>query len=149
MTTNHSGSGGAMPSFLSDVLTVGGVHQDDITRLEQVLDLHAAALHQGRPAEPAGPMFGSSDAGADLDLQTMRAYTHVREAVDQLVLGLQKYRENIVMFAKDYDETDTAIGGDLSKRQQNLTAIESCTAQDDFHDRSVAACEPPSSGSEG
>jgi hypothetical protein len=131
-------------SFLSDVLTVGGVQQDDIARLERVLDLHAAALHQGRPPEPGGAMFGGSPAGADLDLQTVRAYEHVREAIDELVAGLHGYRDNIVKFARDLEDTDGGVQGDLSSRTAALEAIESCTTAGDFHNRDV--CAPPADG---
>jgi hypothetical protein len=126
-------------SFLNDVLTVGGVHQDDIARLEKILDEHATALHQGRPDEPSVAMFGGSSSGADLDLQTMRAYDHVRKAVDELVLGLQGYRENIVRFARDYDVTDTEVHGDLTVHKQAIDAIEGCTTPTDFHDSNVCA----------
>ena len=133
-------------SFLDDVLTVGGVHQDDITRLEQILDQYATGLHQGRPHQPTVAMFGGSASGADLDLQTMRAYEHVRTAVDELVLGLQGYRDNIQKFARDYDDTDGGVQGDLVVRKQTLEsikAIEVCTAPTDFHNKN--ACAPPTS----
>ena len=128
-------------SFLSDVRLVTGVHQDDITRLEKVLEKHATALHEVRPAEPTVAMFGGSPAGADLDLQTSRAYEHVRKAVDELVLGLQGYSENIRKFARDLDETDGGVGVDLSARTKTIDAIESCTAPDNFYNNNV--CAPP------
>jgi hypothetical protein len=131
-------------SFLTDVLTVGGVHQDDIDRLEQVLATHASELHAGRPEEPTVALFGGSPAGQDLDLQTSRAYDHVRKAIDELVVGLTAYGDNIKQFARDFDVTDTTIGVDLSSRTQVIQSIESCTTPNDFHNTNT--CAPPTTG---
>lgn len=90
-------------------------------------------------------MFGGSDAGQDLDLQTSRAYEHVQKAVDELVLGLQGYSDNIKKFARDLlDDTDGSVGADISTRTQAVDAIpviEGCTAPTDFYNTNV--CAPP------
>jgi hypothetical protein len=135
-------------SFLIDALVVGGVKQDDITRLEQILDAHARQLHAGRPTEPAGAMFGGSWSGKDLDFQTMRAYEHVRAAIDELVAGLQGYGDNVRKFARDMEDTDTGAGTSLTARRQAIENVEGCTTSGDFHDDNNVCQVPASDGGE-
>jgi hypothetical protein len=122
---------------------VGGVHADDIERLERILDTHADSLHKGRPAEPAGAMFGGSSAGQDLDLQTQRAYDHVRAAVDELVAGLRGYGDNIRKFARDMEQTDVDNGTSIATRTQAIDRVESCTTSGDFHNDDNDVCRLP------
>jgi len=89
-------------------------------------------------------MFGGSWAGRDLDFQTMRAYEHVRTAIDELVTGLQGYGANIRKFARDMEDTDTGAGTSLTTRRQAIENVEGCTTTGDFHDN-PNVCEVPSS----
>lgn len=128
-----------------DVLTTLGLPEELINQCRDILQEQAGAVVKAAPPEVTG-VYGGSVKGAMFDHHTAIAHKHVLEALDQMVLGLQGYADNLDGFAKDLQERDQQVAADLSpSRKSALADIGDCLDKPDL--RANPACTP--AGGEG
>jgi hypothetical protein len=136
-------------SLVRDILTVGGIDQETIARLESMLEQSADAVQHRRPHDMGGGLFGGLPTGVDLDSQTQLAHQHIREALDELVAGLRGYGANIRKYAADMSGTDDDVQARMQTTTQTVTALAGCTTSGDFHLDNTCAAPEAGSGGEG
>ncbi|WP_345520099.1 hypothetical protein [Nocardioides conyzicola] len=79
-------------------------------------------------------VFGGSEPGALLDHHTGVAHQHVVDALNDMVVGLQVYAENLSQFSKNLTEQDLQAAADLTpSRKAELAAAGSHLNSDNFH----------------
>ena len=127
-----------------DVLTALGLPEELINQCRDILQEHAGAVGKAAPGELTG-VYGGSAKGAMFDHHTAIAHKHVVEALDQMVLGLQGFADNLDGFAKDLHERDQQSAADLTpSRKSALADVSDCLDKPDL--TTNTACQPPAGG---
>jgi len=127
-----------------DVLTALGLPEELINQCRDILQEQAGAVGKAAPPELSG-LYGGSANGATFDHHTAIAHKHVVEALNQMVLGLQGFADNLDGFARDLQERDHQAAADLTpSRKRELADITSCMDSPDL--RTNTACQPPAGG---
>jgi hypothetical protein len=124
-----------------DVLTALGLPEELINQCRDILQEHAGAVGKAAPPELSG-LYGGSAKGAMFDHHTAIAHKHVIEALDQMVLGLQGFADNLDGFAKDLHEHDEQAAADLTPtRKSALADIGDCMDKPDLSTNT--SCQAP------
>jgi hypothetical protein len=127
-----------------DVLTALGLPEELINQCRDILQEQAGAVGKAAPPELSG-VYGGSAKGAAFDHHTAIAHQHVVEALNQMVLGLQGFADNLDGFAKDLQERDHQAAADLTpSRKRELADIAGCMDSPDL--RTNTACQAPAGG---
>jgi len=127
-----------------DVLTALGLPEELINQCRDILNEQAGAVGKAAPPELTG-LYGGSAKGAMFDHHTAIAHKHVIEALDQMVLGLQGYADNLDGFAKDLHERDLQSAADLTpSRKSQLADIGNCLDTPDLSTNTT--CQAPGGG---
>ena len=116
-----------------DVLTMLGLPEALVNSCRDILEEHAGEMHKRQPPTVSG-VFGGSEPGALLDHHTGVAHQHVVDALNDMVLGLQVYAENLSQFSKNLTEQDQQAAADLTpSRKAELAAAGSHLNGTNFH----------------
>lgn len=116
-----------------DVLTMLGLPEALVNSCRDILEEHAGDIHKGQPPTVAG-VFGGSEPGALLEHHTGVAHQHVVDALNDMVVGLQVYAENLGQFSKNLSESDLQAAADLTpSRKAELADAATHLNSDNFH----------------
>jgi hypothetical protein len=130
-----------------DVLTILGLPEALVKSCRDMLEENALSIHDGKPSNVGGAVFGPSPSGQLLEHDTSVAHQHVADALQQMVAGLRGYADNLDAFAKNVTETDLQAAADLTPtRKRELDLATNNLAAPNFHN---PGNQPASAGGEG
>jgi hypothetical protein len=122
-------TGGAVGAAIG-ILNELQIRKEDVERIAKMLTSFSETVQEGVPAPIGLLSFGESSAGTQLGHHTSIANRHVREAMLEMVAGLNVYRDNVQAVAQDFFSVDD----DIEATMNSITTATSCVAPTTFTD---------------
>jgi hypothetical protein len=142
-----------LPADVGAVLESINVDPEAVRAILTMLESGAESTREASRIDkvPAG-RFGGSDAGADLAANVAIAHDKFKTALDDMVIGLTGYRDNIDTYTRNQLGTDEAVGSALNSANSNATILAGIQSSADcVNTPTVAAdsaCEMPADGAD-
>jgi hypothetical protein len=110
------GALGLVPGLgaVTDLLTDLAVSAGTIAEIKEILSRNIEVLEEKPMDRTAVTTFGESYWGGQLGHHTSVAERHVVEAINDLVVGLNGYRESVEWAWRNFEDTDGGVSGSLT-----------------------------------
>jgi hypothetical protein len=127
----------------TDLLTELAVDAQTIADIKEILNRNITVLEEKPMDRTSESTFGQSYWGGQLGHHTSVAERHVVQAINDLVIGLNGYRESVEWVWRNFEDTDGGVSGDLTNIAGRAEATPVIRINEDkFDDASVCVDQP-------